>query len=506
MNKLKLLASYAGSAYVGLIGILILPLYIDYMGVEAFGLVGFFAMLQAWSNLLDVGLTPTAARETARFNGGSTNAGQYRALMASLEGIFLFVAVIVAVGIAGASEFIGTEWLHSDGLPDNEIIFSVIIMGGIIALRWLGGLYRGVITGGEQIVWLSVFNIVIATIRFILVLPVLVYLGSSPLHFFIYQLCTAILELTILVVKAYKLMPTSRLSFSRIPKWYILKPVATFSLSIAGTTIIWILVSQIDKLLLSNLLSLAEYGQYTLAVMAASGLMLLGAPVSVIIMPLMTRLAAEGHHQAVINVYKQATQLVCVVVVSAASIMCFFAVALLYAWIGDKAIAENIASIFIFYVMGNAALALAAFPYYLQYAKGNLRLHVIGNICFAMVLIPTVIWATRSYGGIGAAAVWFFSNFVFLCFWVPFVHSKIAPGLNREWYGVDIVSIAFPIITVSYLLHITLPESSDRWDGLLMVFVSSAITLIVGFMCAKSLRNLLFKQIKLWIRNNYASK
>ena len=43
--KRNIVASYASQAYVTLIGIIILPLYIKYMGAEAFGLVGFFTML-----------------------------------------------------------------------------------------------------------------------------------------------------------------------------------------------------------------------------------------------------------------------------------------------------------------------------------------------------------------------------------------------------------------------------------------------------------------------------
>ena len=80
--KRNILASYASQIYVTLVGILILPLYLKYMGAEAYGLVGFFTMLQAWFNLLDMGLTPTVARETARFRGGATDALSYRACCA----------------------------------------------------------------------------------------------------------------------------------------------------------------------------------------------------------------------------------------------------------------------------------------------------------------------------------------------------------------------------------------------------------------------------------------
>ena len=45
----NILASFASQIYVTLIGIVMVPMYVRYMGPEAYGLVGFFAMLQALS-------------------------------------------------------------------------------------------------------------------------------------------------------------------------------------------------------------------------------------------------------------------------------------------------------------------------------------------------------------------------------------------------------------------------------------------------------------------------
>ena len=72
--KRNIVANYAGQLYATLIGILLVPLYVRYMGVEAYGLVGFFTMLQGWFMLLDMGLTPTLGREAARFKGGAIDA------------------------------------------------------------------------------------------------------------------------------------------------------------------------------------------------------------------------------------------------------------------------------------------------------------------------------------------------------------------------------------------------------------------------------------------------
>jgi hypothetical protein len=61
--KRNIFGSYVSQIYMTVINIVMVPLYVRYMGTEAYGLVGFFAMLQAWFQLLDIGLTPTLAPE-----------------------------------------------------------------------------------------------------------------------------------------------------------------------------------------------------------------------------------------------------------------------------------------------------------------------------------------------------------------------------------------------------------------------------------------------------------
>ncbi len=67
----NILANYASQLYASLLGILLVPAYIHYMGIEAYGLVGFYAMLQGWFVILDMGIAATLNREAARFCAGA---------------------------------------------------------------------------------------------------------------------------------------------------------------------------------------------------------------------------------------------------------------------------------------------------------------------------------------------------------------------------------------------------------------------------------------------------
>ena len=184
MLRNNIIATYFGQIYVALIGITMVPLYIRIMGAEAYGLVGFFSMLQVWFSLLDFGLTPTVARETARFKGAAITAVEYLRLIRALEIVFLSVAVVGCLAIFVAAGYIATDWLKSEFLASEEIRRSVQLMAFAISMRWMCGLYRGTISGSERLVFLSVFSSAIASLRFVAVIPLLAYVDARPTTFF----------------------------------------------------------------------------------------------------------------------------------------------------------------------------------------------------------------------------------------------------------------------------------------------------------------------------------
>lgn len=458
--KKNILANYVSQIYVTLIGIVMVPMYVRYMGAEAYGLVGFFAMLQAWFQLLDMGLTPTMARATARFNGGATDALSLRRLLRALEGIFIGVAVLGGAAMMAGSGAIAGSWLKVQQLPLIEVQHAIMLMAVIVALRWVCGLYRGAINGFERLVWLSGFNIAIATARFVLVIPFFLYVGTSPTQFFSYQLVLAMVEVVVLVMQTYRLLPKV-VAGQRVPwQWEPLRGVLKFSLSIAFTSSVWVLVTQTDKLVLSKLLPLTDYAFFTLAVLVAGGVMVISGPISGALLPRLTKLSAEGDEVGLIRLYRNATQLVGVIAIPAALVLAFFAEQVLWAWTGDADIARKAAPVLTLYALGNGILALGAFPYYLQFAKGDLKLHLIGNALFVVLLIPVLIWATLQYGVIGAGYAWLGANAVYFLAWVPKVHGRFVKGLHTQWLLRDVGAIVLLTVTGAVVAHglVTWPQ------------------------------------------------
>lgn len=438
--KRNILATYASQAYGAAIGIVLVPLYLHYLGAEAYGLVAFFAMLQGWFLLLDLGLTQTMGREAARFQGGGTSGTQLRGLLRFLEILFCGLAVLAAVAVLLGSQTIANSWLRAEHLPTADIRRVVELMGLTLLLRVFGDLYRGVIAGFESMVWLAGAGALFASARFVLVIPWLVWVRSSVIDFFVFQLAIGVLENVALAAKAYRLLPPSTSPGGA--NWRPGRHVIGFSLSMSLATIIWVCVAQTDKLLLSGLLSLAGYGWFNLAVAAASAVTLLTGPIIAALMPRLTALQAQGNECASLALYRKATQWVGLLAWSAAAVLSVQAELVLWIWTGDEQAAVQSAEALRLYAIGNAILAAAAFPYYLQFARGHLRLHLVGTGLFVAALVPSLVWVAPRYGGTGAGWVWLAVNAAYLALWVPVAHRHHAPGLHVRWLMQDVAPIA----------------------------------------------------------------
>lgn len=478
--KKNILANYAGQFYLTVINIVMVPYYVKYMGVEAYGLVGFYALLQAWFQLLDIGLTPTLVRETARFQGGATDALSLRRLIRALEGVFLSMALVGCASMMLGAGRIAHGWLKVQQLSLAEVQQAILLMAIIVALRWVCSLYRGAINGFEQLVWLNGFNIIVATVRFVMVLLVFKWVGTRPLHFFGFQLAVAIIEVGVLLGKTYRLLPKVESGLSIPWDWKPLKENLRFSLSIAFTGSVWVLVTQTDKLILSKLLPLADYAYFSLAVLVASGVMVVIGPVSGALLPRLTRLSAEGEEGGVIALYRHATQAVAVIAVPAALVLAFFPEQVLWAWTGDAGIAHQAAPVLRLYALGNGLMTLAAFPYYLQFAKGDLRLHLLGNAMFVVFLIPGLVWATRNHGATGAGWVWLVSNAALFVFWTPVIHRRFVRKLHLKWLVGDVAQIIVPTCICVFILRAHLKWPIDRFLTAVMVMTISTGLVIIA--------------------------
>ena len=474
--------SYLGQAYALLVGIVVMPFYLGHLGAEVYGLIGFYAVLQAWLQLLDVGISPSLVRQIAHHQG-TLGEGQPLPrsggwLMRSFELMFLPLALLAGVGVYLASPWISSNWLNAQTLDTATLIHCLTLMGIMVGLRLFATLYKSGLQGLEMHAWLNNANVLIATLRYFGGLALVAWISQDPIVFFQFQLGVALIETLIFAVKAYVYLPAPH-ALSGF-NWSLVKPIIPFAASISLTSILWIVLTQLDKVLLSEVLLLKEYGYFSLVALLSTGILMLINPLVQTLLPRMTVLMAEHREADMHQLYLAASRFVCTFLFPLAATIAFHSGPLLFAWSGDQEAADWGAPILFWYSLGSAILAVSAFQYHLQYAYGQIRLHVWYSLVSAVITVPTMIVAVKWYGAIGAALAWFVLRAVSFALWPQVVHHKVAPGIHGTWLH-DIVRIGLvtfiALLLTEPLFRVIAGDDDSRIRILLGLAVTGAMTL-----------------------------
>lgn len=487
--KRNVIANYAGQAYITLIGVIMLTFYLEFLGAEAYGLVGFFALLHAWLSLLTAGLSPTLARQVAHYRGtGELGGSGFRAVLRSIELLVLALASVTVLLVSLSSSWLATEWLGAGTLPSSDVAYCIALMGVIVAMRWGVALYSSGLSGMERQVWLNGFNVVFATLRFVAAYVLLRWVSNDPNHYFEFQLVVSMLELAVVALRFYKYQPRGAVDPGCTFSWPALRELLPFTLGIAYTSMLWVLITQSDKLILSHVLTLDEYGYFALVVLIANGVLQFSSPVNQAVLPRLTLLLSQGREAEMIALYRKATQFIAVAVAAIAGMLALFPQQTLFVLSGNQEASQWGAPLLAWFALGNGILVLAGMQFVLQYAYGQMRMHVVNTTVNAVVQVPILAYLALNYGPLQVAVAWFVIRLASFLIWPALIHRRFVPGLHLKWLRRDVLA---PVVgaVIGLVLAYGFVELSQNWVdsrlgmALLLVLTGGGV-LLAGALCA----------------------
>jgi len=491
--KKNIIANYIGQAYVMILGIVITPLYLKYMGAEQYGLIGFFIILQMWLNLLDAGLSSTLGREVAYARGAENGFLHFHKILKSFEAIFLFLAIINIIVIYNYNNVIATNWLNSTTLDIKTISYCIFLMGIMISLRWFVTLYKSGLNGFEDQVWINKINILFSSFKYIGSLLIIIFISSNIEVFFKYQFMIGAIELIIYTARFYfnlkkKDVPRDIFGFN----WRILRKILPFSTSIAYTTILWTIIMQLDKLVLSGILSLSNYGYFSIVVLVASSIIALSTPIFLAVIPKMTKLFSENKLVELIDMYKTMTLFTTWIIMSISLTIFSFSKEIMYILTGDISAAIWSSDILSWYVLGYGIYVLGSFQYYLQNIFGNLKLYNKGLSIGTIFYVPVMFFISKNYEVVDLAIFWFIFTIIWFVVFTSIVHNKFLPKFNFIWLKKDILPLIVTQIIITYLVHnlfvLNINEDISRLFLLAQIIAITLLTILLTSFSLKSIR------------------
>ena len=491
--KRNVLANYFGQAYAAIMALAFVPLYIKYLGIEAYGLIGVFVVLQAWLSLLDMGMKPALAREMARFTGGGLDAQSVWDLLRSVEVIALGIAAFTGIAMYLASASLASSWVQPAELSEDAVVRAFTLMGLVVAARFIENIYTNSIAGLQRQVLQNAITVVMATLRGLGSVAVLIWVSPTIEAFFIWQGIISVVTAFIFMGVVYKILPSppraARFSVSEI------RNVWKFAAGMVGITFLTLLLTQIDKVLLSRLLTLEAFGYYSLAAIVASGLHIMTTPVANAFYPRFTELITRRDESILREAYHLGAQLVTVLMGSSAVILIVFCERILLLWTADPELTAQVAPIAAVLALGTCFNCLLWIPYQMQLAHGWTSLTIRINTVAVVLLIPTILLVVPVYGAIGVAWVWVILNAAYLVFSIFFMHRRLLPTEKWLWYRQDILLPLAIAIAAALSIRWLIPGDLGRLGELGVLLVSAGCIMALAALAAPLVREQLVQHL-----------
>jgi len=423
-------ANIVGRVWTAALGIVLIPLYVNVLGMESYALVGFYATLQSIFGIIDFGLGAAFARAVAHLSAMEGKEQEQRDLFATFNAVYWVLALIVGTTIWLLAPVIATKWVHPSKLSIDAIIISVRLMGAAIAFQFPTGLYQGGLLGLQRQVEYNAILIGTSTVRSFGVMIALWFISPTIQCFFIWQSILTLIAVLANWIALDRVLPRgeARAKF-RLP---LLAAQWGYAAGWAGNTVGIAIAQQSDKIILSKTLSLEQFGYYTLAGTVAALLWTLVAPVSAAAFPRFVQRIAVGDDEGLAEEYDKANQLLATIIVPVSAVLLFFARDVITVWTRKPAVALATEHLVILFALGMMLIGLVNIALHVALSYGWFRLTLGFTWGTALLSAPFFWFMSQKWGTIGAAAVWCAQNAAYLLL-IPILHSRYIRGGGARW-------------------------------------------------------------------------
>jgi len=439
--KLELVASFAGTGWSGMVQLACIPAYIKLMGIESYGLIGFYLVLQAALQVLDLGFSPTMNREMARYSVLPHKAAEARDLVRTLEIGYWLIGLSIGAGILAAAPWLAMHWIKASAMPVRNVTQAVLLMGVLAVFQWPVSFYQGGLMGLRQQVLLNALKVGASTLNNVGGVLILWCVSPTIQAFLIWQVGISALLVTALAILLWRRLPSSDRN-ARVDL-ILTQNVRRFAAGMTGIAALSLILTQADKLLVSKLFSLRIFGYYALAWSVASGPLILAGCVFNVVFPRMSALVSAGDKNTISQFYHVSSQLMAVLILPIAAVLSLFSFEVLRLWTGNSDTAASAAPLLSVLMVGSAINALLYLPYILQLAFGWTKLPLLASLISISILVPLMFPMTKHFGPVGAALIWPILNVLNMLITVPIMHRRLLPRETWRYYS----DIGLPLLS-----------------------------------------------------------
>ncbi len=416
----NILANYVGSGVVAISPILALPWYLSLLGAQQFGLLSFIATLQVFLTLIDAGMSQALVREfTLRLDSNKNSGLTAAALLFGFERIYWLFALIIGSLTMLLANFIATHWLNLGSLSTELGVQAVYGAAILFVVQFPGSVYRSLLVGGQAQVKLNGVMLTSALARHMGgVIVVLIW--PTIAAYVVWHALIVFIETLVRAKFAWNLLAVKRNQIG----WQIKELRPAWSLVVAMTSATWLgaLTVQMDKIVLSKLVPIEQFGYYVIAATLATGVLQLIYPLVQAVLPRAIQLREQP--LVLLNLNLKLLKSIAFVAILMLIGYVFLGKTMLNLWLKNWQVVDLVFPLLSVLLVGTFLNAFYNVGYINwivhEKVKRIFQVNLI-SLILSVILVPILV---IQYGSIGAAFSWLIINLIGLMLSLEWIKYK----------------------------------------------------------------------------------
>ncbi|MCO7557853.1 oligosaccharide flippase family protein [Metapseudomonas otitidis] len=370
--------------WTSLLSVISVPIYISILGHEEWGVVAACLSLQLLANFADSGFSQIVPRWIAKESKSAEMVSEYMKLF---RGLYFIIALILLVSIQLLSGAMATSWFNVPIERVAELEFCLRVVSVQLFFQFLNNLNVGYWNGTQNQARIFFHTCSFVTLKHAVTILLLYFWGGSAIGYVIGFCIVACLELLFNTYSVGQGFLWGGSFIRRVRDYtFFLKEVS----SLSGGIMIGLLVSQLDRIVLSKVLPAEQFGVYVVVLTLSQAFLQLQSPVNRAFFPVLVKGVSERNTmfwrsfgRFVVGVMLTATVPTLVAIL--------FAGWILNTWLGNKFFVENGTFALQLLLLGVAINTLYGCIYQLMVASGRSSLVFKFNLASLVVLAIVVL-------------------------------------------------------------------------------------------------------------------
>ena len=182
--RVNLISNFSGSIWNTALILISVPIYLNYLGIEAYGLIGFYTLLM--SLFFHSGYGVIACND--KRNGGVCKSpdkiSEMKDFARTLELLYWGIGLAAGALILICSGAIGNHLSKSSSYESDELSQVVMLLALLIFARWPMAFYSGGFMGLEKQLFFNILNSAIESCKVLTSVVAMLLLGKN-IHVFL---------------------------------------------------------------------------------------------------------------------------------------------------------------------------------------------------------------------------------------------------------------------------------------------------------------------------------